>query len=61
MTGQSEQASIEVRVDWEHREVRHRNRQDFGKFNFWRDILPGTLPVRLPGSDGEWVNEQFIV
>jgi len=59
MTGQSEQASIEVRVDWEHREVRHRNRQHFGKFNFWRDILPGTLPVRLPGSDGEWVNEQF--
>jgi len=59
MTGQSEQAAIEIRVDWEHRDVRHRNGQHFGKFNFWRDILPGALPVRLPDSDGEWVSEQF--
>jgi hypothetical protein len=59
MTSQSEQAAIEIRIDWEQREARHRNRQHFEKFNFWRDILPGTLPVRLPDSHGEWVNEQF--
>jgi SAM-dependent methyltransferase len=59
MTSQSEQAAIEVRIDWSHRNVNHRNRQHFGKFNFWRDILPGTLSTRLPGCDGEWVNEHF--
>jgi SAM-dependent methyltransferase len=59
MTSQSEQAAIELRVDWEHREVRHCNRQHFGKFNFWRDILPGALSTRLPDSNGGWVSEQF--
>jgi len=59
MTSQSEQAAIEVRVDWEHRGVRHRNRQYFGKFNFWRDILPGELSIKLPDSDGDWVSERF--
>ncbi|HUT41833.1 MAG TPA: hypothetical protein VM011_10875, partial [Gammaproteobacteria bacterium] len=59
MTSQSEQAAIELRVDWEHRDVRHCNRQHFGKFNFWRDLLPGALSTKLPDSDGEWVSEQF--
>ncbi len=59
MTSQSEQAAIELRVDREHRDVRHRNRQHFDKFNFWRDILPGALSIRLPDSDGEWLSEQF--
>lgn len=59
MTSQSEQAAIELRVDREHRDVRHRNRQHFDKFNFWRDILPGALSTRLPDSDGEWLSEQF--
>jgi SAM-dependent methyltransferase len=59
MTSQSEQAAIEIRIDWEHRGTRHRNRQHFGKFNFWRDILPGSLSIKLPDSDGEWVSEQF--
>ncbi len=59
MTSQSEQAAIEIRVDWEHSDVRHRNRQHFGKFNFWRDILPGALSIKLPDTDGEWVSERF--
>jgi SAM-dependent methyltransferase len=59
MTSQSEQAAIELRIDWEHRDVRHCNRQHFEKFNFWRDILPGTLPLGLPDSNGEWASEQF--
>ena len=59
MTSQSEQAAIEVRVDWEHGDVRHRNRQHFGKFNFWRDILPGALSIKLPDSNGDWVSERF--
>jgi hypothetical protein len=59
MTNQSEQAAIEVRVDWEQRDVRHCNRQHIGKFNFWRGILPGALSIKLPGSNGEWVSEQF--
>jgi SAM-dependent methyltransferase len=59
MTSQSEQAAIELRIDWEHRDTRHCNRQYFGKFNFWRDILPGALSIKLPDSNGEWVSEQF--
>jgi SAM-dependent methyltransferase len=59
MTSQSEQATIEIRIDWEHREVRHSNRQHFGMFNFWRDILPGALSIHLPDSNGEWVEERF--
>ena len=59
MTSLSEQAAIEIQVDWANRDVRHRNRQHFGKFNLWRDILPGALSVRLPDSDGQWVSEAF--
>jgi len=59
MSTQSEQAAIEVRIDWENNAVRHRVRQHFGKFNFWRDILPGTLSLKLPESSGEWVSESF--
>jgi len=59
MTSQSEQAAIELRINWEHRDVRHCNRQHFGKYNFWRDILPGALSVKLPDSDGEWVSEHY--
>ena len=43
MTSQSEQAAIELRVDWEQRAVRHCNRQYFDKFNFWCDILLGLV------------------
>jgi hypothetical protein len=30
-----------------------------GSFNFWRDIPPGALSIKLPGGDGAWVSEQF--
>jgi len=59
MSTQSELAAIEVRIEWENNAVRHRVRQHFGKFNFWRDILPGALSVKLPESSGEWVSESF--
>ena len=59
MSTQSEQASVEVRIDWEDSASRHHNRDHFEKLNFWRDILPGALSVKLPGSSGEWLSESF--
>ncbi|TFG84200.1 MAG: class I SAM-dependent methyltransferase [Chromatiales bacterium] len=59
MSMTSEQAAIELRIDWEHAGTRHCNRQYFEKINFWRDILPGTLAQKLPASDGDWVSESF--
>jgi SAM-dependent methyltransferase len=59
MSMHTEQAAIEVRIDWEQNTVHHRVRQHFGKFNFWRDILPGALAVKLPESSGEWVSDSF--
>jgi hypothetical protein len=59
MSLESEQASIEVRIDWEDAYSRHRNREYFEKINFWRDIFPGSLSMALPGSQGEWVSENF--
>jgi len=57
MTIQSELAAIEVRIDWEHRQVRHYNRHHFEKINFWHDILPGALSMNLPASNNERVSE----
>jgi SAM-dependent methyltransferase len=59
MSPESEQAGIEVRIDWEDGFSRHRNRDHFEKINFWRDILPGSLSMTLPASQGEWVSEDF--
>jgi SAM-dependent methyltransferase len=59
MAATSEQASIELRVNWQHAGTRHSNRQYFEKFNFWRDILPGALSLQLPDSQGEWISESF--
>ena len=59
MSLESEQASVEVRLDWEDGYSRHRNRDYFEKINFWRDIFPGSLSMTLPGSQGEWVREDF--
>ena len=59
MSLESEQASVEVRLDWEDGNSRHRNRDYFEKINFWRDIFPGSLSMTLPGSQGEWVREDF--
>ncbi|MGB5339642.1 MAG: methyltransferase domain-containing protein, partial [Gammaproteobacteria bacterium] len=59
MTHNSEQATIEARIDWDCNDCRHRQRQHFANINFWRDIFPGSLSQTLPASDGEWVNEEF--
>jgi len=59
MTIHSGHTAIEVRIDREHREVRHRKRQYSGQINFWRDSLPGALSPRLPQSDGDRVSESF--
>ena len=59
MSLESEQASVEVQLDWEDGFSRHRNRDYFEKINFWRDIFPGSLSMTLPGSQGEWVREDF--
>ena len=55
----SEQAAIEVRIDREINGVRHRVRQHLEKLNFWRDILPGTLTLKLPASTGDRISETF--
>jgi SAM-dependent methyltransferase len=54
-----ELAAVEAAIDWHDGNITHRNRLYSGKINFRRDILPGTLSVRLPDSDGEWVSEEF--
>jgi SAM-dependent methyltransferase len=59
MTQGSEQAAVELRIDWQANGVAHRNRQYFEKINFWRDIFPGGLSSSLPASNGGWVSEQF--
>lgn len=59
MSAGSEQAAVEVRLDWSANAVQHRNRRYTAKINFWRDIFPGALSVRLPESNGEWVTEEF--
>jgi SAM-dependent methyltransferase len=59
MTITSEQAAIELRIDWEYAGTQHCNRQYFERINFWRDILPGALALKLPGSNGEWISESF--
>ena len=59
MNAGSEQAAIEVRLDWSANGILHRNHRYTGKFNFWRDILPGALSVRLPDRGGEWISEDF--
>lgn len=59
MSTTSEQASVELRIEWEDSVSRHYNRDHFEKLNFWRDILPGALSLKLPDSDGDWVDESF--
>jgi ubiquinone/menaquinone biosynthesis C-methylase UbiE len=59
MDTSSEQATVEVRIDWENDGIRHRNRDYFEKISFWRDIFPGALSLKLPESDGGWVSENF--
>ena len=59
MNPESGQASVEVRLDWKDGFSRHRNRDHVEKINFWRDIFPGSLSMTLPGSQGEWVSEDF--
>ena len=55
----TEQAAVELRIDWQQDTIAHCNRQYFGKINFWRDILPGALSLKLPPSEGEWVTDNF--
>ena len=59
MSLESEQARVEVRLDWKDDHSSHRNRDHFEKINFWRDIFPGALSNTLPGSQGEWISEDF--
>lgn len=59
MTTTTEQAAVEVRIDWQQAGITHCNRQYFEKINFWRDILPGALSLKLPPSEGEWIAENF--
>lgn len=59
MSPASEQAAVELRLDWQANGIAHRNRQYFEKINFWRDIFPGGLSLSLPDSNGEWVSEDF--
>lgn len=59
MSARTEQAAVELRIDWRQNGIAHRNRQYYEKINFWRDILPGTLSLKLPDSDGEWIDEEF--
>ncbi|MGB5259555.1 MAG: hypothetical protein WBO34_03420, partial [Gammaproteobacteria bacterium] len=59
MSTSAELAAVEICIDWQANNVTHRNRRYAGKINFWRDIFPGTLALRLPESKGEWVSEEF--
>lgn len=59
MSTGSELAAVELRIDWQQAGIAHRNRQYIEQVNFWRDILPGALSLKLPDSHGEWVSEAF--
>lgn len=59
MSTGSELAAVELCIDWQQAGIAHRNRQYFDRINFWRDILPGALSLKLPDSHGEWVSEAF--
>ncbi len=59
MDTRSEQATVEVRIDWENDGIRHHNRDYFEKISFWRDIFPGSLSLKLPDSSGNWLSETF--
>ena len=43
MDTSSEQATVEIRIDWENNGIRHHNRDYFEKISFWRDFFPGAL------------------
>lgn len=55
----SQQAAVEVRIQWQSPDARHAEHYYFDKLNFWRDIFPGNLSVTLPESDGEWLQQEF--
>jgi len=55
----SEQAAVELRLNWTSPGATHRNHHYFESINCWRDTFPGSLSRRLPQSNGEWLSEQF--
>jgi hypothetical protein len=55
----SQQAAVEVRIEWRSPDARHTEHYHFDKLNLWRDILPGSLSVTLPDSGGEWLQQEF--
>ena len=59
MDTSSQQAAIELLIEWEIDGRRHHNREYFEKISFWRDIFPGSLSLKLPDSGGNWVSETF--
>ena len=59
MDTRSQQAAIELLIEWEIDGRRHHNREYFEKISFWRDIFPGSLSLKLPDSGGNWVSETF--
>ena len=59
MDTSSQQAAIELLIEWQHDGRRHHNREYFEKISFWRDIFPGSLSLKLPDSGGNWVSETF--
>ena len=59
MDTSSQQAAIELLIEWEIDGRHHHNREYFEKTSFWRDICPGSLSLKLPDSGGNWVSETF--
>ena len=59
MSTQATLASVDILIDREDTVSRHHNRDHFEKLNFWRDILPGALSIRLPDSNGDWLSESL--
>jgi SAM-dependent methyltransferase len=59
MDTSSQQAAIELLIEWEIDGRRHHNREYFEKISFWRDIFPGSLSLKLPDSGGNWISETF--
>lgn len=59
MDTSSQQAAIELLIEWESDGRHHHNREYFEKTSFWRDIFPGSLSLKLPDSGGNWVSETF--
>ena len=55
----SQQAAVEVRIEWESTDARHAEEYYFDKLNFWRDIFPGSLSASLSDSTGEWQRDDF--